>query len=248
MATTSQSTEKATIWLDGPNDYLDWISEVKRRALQRGVWNYIDPDQSDRPVLSEPTGPDPTTYASASVASQALDEEREVDFGQLTPTQKTEYRFAWDRYQHQLKQYQSRRNGISEVYNWVSTSISPRCRIYIARCTELPEVLDKLKAKIQPTDHAYELSIIKAYSRIKTIAKNQKIEDWIDRWEEALEKATLLGLPEVQGDRPIWDFLEAIKPINPYFYQVYLQQMNDAGDRNIDHLLTGPILAKRFRS
>lgn len=245
---TSQGNQ--TLILTGPSNYLDWIHAVKSKAVQRDVWPYINPDLDDqtRLVLTEPIAPEATEFASPAVLATATERQSPVRYSELTSPQRTDYQFAFTQYQALLKTYQTKTKSIADIHDWVTSNISAKCRTYISRSVTLAEVLAKLKSRIQPTDQGHKLATIQTYARAKILAKNTKIEDWIDRWEDALEKATLLDLPEVQEDRPIYDFLEAIRPINPHFYQVYLSQLNDAEDQGTNHHLTGPILAKRFRS
>ena len=52
---------------------------------------------------------------------------------------------------------------------------------------------------------------------LKTYNKRQNVDKWLNSWRNAYKLAKQLELPDVQGYRPHYDFVQAIKPIAPTF-------------------------------
>jgi hypothetical protein len=50
---------------------------------------------------------------------------------------------------------------------------------------------------------------------MKRIGKNEVISDaWIKKWEDTYTKCSDASLPEVSGNRPLYDFLQAIYAVD----------------------------------
>jgi hypothetical protein len=78
-----------------------------------------------------------------------------------------------------------------------------------------------LKAKICPSDYAYETDLGRQYEALKKAPKKAprtSLEQWVNRWEEVYYKAKRFNLPEVRTPRPHIDFLTAIQNTAPAFY------------------------------
>jgi len=52
---------------------------------------------------------------------------------------------------------------------------------------------------------------------LKTYNKRQNVDKWLNSWRNAYKLAEQLELLDVQGYRPHYDFIQAIKPITPTF-------------------------------
>src|SRR6267154_5812436 len=52
---------------------------------------------------------------------------------------------------------------------------------------------------------------------LKAYNKKQSIEKWLNSWRNVYKLAEQLKLPDVQGYRPHYDFVRAIKPISSSF-------------------------------
>jgi hypothetical protein len=63
--------------------------------------------------------------------------------------------------------------------------------------------------------------------------KDQSIEPWLQEWEKVYTECKMLKLPEVEEERPLFDFLTAISRISPEFtnaWMIDIQRMQDKGD------------------
>ena len=55
------------------------------------------------------------------------------------------------------------------------------------------------------------------YTALKTYNKKQSIEKWLNSWRNVYKLAEQLELLDVQGFRPYYDFVQAIKPVSSSF-------------------------------
>ncbi|KAH8900320.1 hypothetical protein GQ53DRAFT_634124, partial [Thozetella sp. PMI_491] len=220
MNTQSNATYKSPLGVVLSTSY-DWrafIAAVKKRAIDAGIWGYMDPDPEDTPLMpSLPIAPTLADFAGPNQQQLATNANRSVAYTDLTAGQKADYAFVYNQYRDDLREYKDRMKAIQDLRKDLTSSLGSTALVYIRDADTLADELRILKAKYAPSDHVYELAISRTYNRLKTIAKTTKTSTWLDRWEEALNEAIRLELPEVDGLRPVWDFLEAVKPLNPYF-------------------------------
>ena len=78
-------------------------------------------------------------------------------------------------------------------------------------------MLTALKLRIAPTDKARELEAARQYRELLTVPKSENTDIWLQRWEKVYTEAKKLNLSDVQKDRPLYDFLRAIKSIDSAF-------------------------------
>ena len=55
------------------------------------------------------------------------------------------------------------------------------------------------------------------YTALQTYNTTQSIDKWLNNWRNIYKLAEQLKLPDVQGYRPHYDFIRAIKPISSSF-------------------------------
>ena len=111
-----------------------------------------------------------------------------------------------------------------------------------------------LKDRFKPTDRARETQVTMAYQRLKRTPRSTDIETWLDNWELVYSEAEEINLPEINGDRPLYDFLFTVKPLDAAFSAAnlnVLQQTRFIGRTvhyNSDSAnITLEVLIQRFR-
>jgi len=67
------------------------------------------------------------------------------------------------------------------------------------------------------TGQARELEILQEYETLKKTPKNSSIDRWLPQWETVIVKGRQLGMPQMHTHRPVFDFLLAVKPVDPYW-------------------------------
>src|SRR5438045_3249893 len=77
--------------------------------------------------------------------------------------------------------------------------------------------LAALKKRLAPTDRARKIELARTYQSLKRPPRQMPVERWLQQWEKIYTDAKKLELPEVQDDRPLYDFLLVIKSLEPTF-------------------------------
>jgi hypothetical protein len=78
-------------------------------------------------------------------------------------------------------------------------------------------MLIELKKRLQPTDQLRELSLSAKYEKLKKAPKAQDLDNWLKDWEKVYYQCNKIKHPEVQGTRPVRDFLRAVSTTAPEF-------------------------------
>jgi len=74
-----------------------------------------------------------------------------------------------------------------------------------------------LKSALAPTTLGQKHDVLNQYTALKAYNKKQSIEKWLNSWWNIYKLTEQLELPDVQGFRPHYDFVQAIKPISSSF-------------------------------
>jgi hypothetical protein len=94
-------------------------------------------------------------------------------------------------------------------------------------------MLVALKQRVAPTDQARKIEPINQYQKLKKALRGQNLDTWIQQWEKTYKECKQFKLPDVEDDRPLYDFLNAISGIAPEFANVWtinIQMKLDSGD------------------
>lgn len=106
-----------------------------------------------------------------------------------------------------------------------------RNAIFIAQVEPHPHDMPAaLKQKLAPSDSVRSLAIEQEYHRIRKGPQNQDIDNRLDDWKRIYHRAKEYKIAEVTGNRPVGDFLLAIKPIHPDYASVRLTSLPNALD------------------
>ena len=104
-----------------------------------------------------------------------------------------------------------------------------------------------MKKKFKPVDRTRERQIATEWRQLQKPPKAMQIEEWLDKWERIYEEALEVQLPEVNGERPQFDFLLAIKQIDSSFSATNINDienrlLEDRPIPELDHFI------QRFRN
>ncbi|KJZ70079.1 hypothetical protein HIM_10540 [Hirsutella minnesotensis 3608] len=209
------SSSKGTV-LNGPCDWKQWISIIKKFASSHNVWEYLDPSVKEgKPVLQQPVEP---TFSQINPEASELVDLTLEEF-RLLEFLHTQYRSKLQGYRDQVKALASlQQHIVKTIGNYYST---------IAEEHDVAKQLSLLQARVAPTDWALEREVLQRYRSTLQSPERTKIEAWITQWQKVLTEAKQLGLPDVQGLRPTQDFLQAVSSINAPFTDYWVNKMED---------------------
>jgi hypothetical protein len=198
-----------TVILDKPADWDIWFHTVKTMATISSVdiWKYINPDLDIEPQL--PIAPEPPTVASVDSTMSSI---AELDTAGI------------QKYDTMIKNHQvitgdinRKLQAIGKVLTYINTTISQKNMIYIQRKNTVYQMLVALKQRLAPKDRARKTMVIRQYDQLKVYQKNEPVESWLQTWERVYQDAKDLKLAVADGEQPLFDFINAIRPIDPYF-------------------------------
>jgi len=111
-----------------------------------------------------------------------------------------------------------------EVYNelcdWFLQTTATSLRPFFVRLSDPRLMLIEIKKRYTVIDHIREIELGQEYAQQKKTSKNKDLNTWIDNWEVLYQKCKTANIVEVAQDRPVFDFLSAVRPIASSFADV----------------------------
>jgi hypothetical protein len=207
----SSSTVSTRMILDSPSDWDSWFYLVKSMSTTSGrdAWRYINPDLPTEPQLPEiPEDPSPESIAPTKQTVAQLDK------GELE-----RYEFLYQDVQYAAARVTETLEIIGRVHEYINSSVSSRNLVYVRNKTTVYQILLALKKRLAPTDDARKFQLTAQYNQLKKFQKNESVEHWLQSWERTYEDAVLQH-SVITGDQPLFDFVNAIRPIDTYFASI----------------------------
>jgi hypothetical protein len=206
MTTTTES--KINVILDKPSDWLQWFFIIQDIAKTNEVWEYIDPatKKDDLPKLEPPKRPTPKDILPTATSITQLDQNQFAIYSQL-----------YTEYKDDLRVHEKQKQAINGISNYIVRSTSVAYLPLIDGLDTVHERLQELKKALAPTTSGRKHDVLIQYTALKAYDTNQSMDKWLNDWRNIYKLAEQLELPDVQGYRPHYDFVRAIKPISSSF-------------------------------
>ncbi|PFH57462.1 hypothetical protein XA68_15025 [Ophiocordyceps unilateralis] len=200
-----------TVILNGPGDWRRWMAQIQRLASENGIWPLVDPSAADKPVLTRPCEP------KASQVNPEAEGPEDLNGYEIHKLE-----FLYSAYRVQRMDFEKKERALSAL-NLVVVKTVGRYYNLVAGQQDVVASLALLKDRVQPSDWAIRMEARNRYRALLRCPDMSKIEDWVDSWQLALDEATALDLPDVQGLLPTQDFLQAVSSIDPCFATFWMQ-------------------------
>jgi len=133
---------------------------------------------------------------------------------QLDQHQLTAYNQLYTKYKDDLRVHQKRKQAINDISNYIVRSTSVAYLPLIDGLDTVHERLQALKNALAPTTSGRKHDVLIQYTALRAYNTTQSINKWLNSWRNIYKLAEQLELPDVQGYRPYYDFVQAIKPIS----------------------------------
>ncbi|KIM94232.1 hypothetical protein OIDMADRAFT_136538, partial [Oidiodendron maius Zn] len=216
---------KVTLTLEGEDNWFEWIETVKTVAKKSDIWEYIDPEVEDSKLtkLEPPVEPKlKDVYQRVTPESiETAQTELQITWKDLTTSEFQLYSFLTSQYQYKEKKYMAKKTLIEDMRFQIQQSISKDHLIYTTNCLTTHDILVSLKRRFQPSTKIRERQLIREYQALKTFDYTTLVEPWLLRWDMVVRKCQKIDLPETQGSRPLFDFIEAIQGKYPTFFSIW---------------------------
>ena len=198
----SSGGQKKAIILSKSEDWSTWIAFIRIKATNANVWHLIDPDLPSQPtILTEPVGPELIVGDVFDQGEWNLYKVKEAVF------------------RSHMAKYEKQKQAFDDIINYILETVSAQNAVLIQHVkTANPwDMLRTLKNSVAPSDIGKELQLRNRYEKLRKGPTNQNIETWISEWQQMFHEATAAKISEVQGAKPIMDFLLAIRSKHPSY-------------------------------
>ena len=135
----------------------------------------------------------------------------------LTPMESATFQDLLNEYKKNLAEYNTQRSSINTLSSYIIETISSLHQPSIQDCDSEYKMLTTLMNRVAPTDRARSIELIKSWKKALKAGKKQNQEIWLANLEKLQAQCTKVKLPEIQGHRPLFDFLHAVSNINTKF-------------------------------
>ncbi|KAH8729982.1 hypothetical protein BGZ61DRAFT_492122 [Ilyonectria robusta] len=206
---------EASSWakLNGPSDWKHWIAGIRKSATTKDVWDLIDPFKENKEPLVRPVFP---TAADIKPDATRLSE--------LTPEQRIDLNGLEKQYLEDVRIYEKRQKALSSIQDRIILTVG-NYRDVIDDEDDVAKELALLRARIQPATWFHEREVLDRYRTALKGPSRTKTKDWVTSWQKVLTEARNLGLPDTKGLRPTLDFLEAVRPIDLTFADIWMNKI-----------------------
>jgi len=116
-----------------------------------------------------------------------------------------------------LRIYEKQKQAINGISNYIVRSTSVAYLPLIDGLDTVHERLQALKTALTPTTSGRKHNVLNQYTALRAYDTTQSINKWLNSWRNIYKLAEQLKIPDVQGFRPHYDFIRAIKPISSSF-------------------------------
>ena len=192
--------------LDSRSDWHIWFWSVELIATggRADVWIYIDPSKSEEQTPAVPTRPTEPQETANKEQSKAI------------------FKSQWRIYKQRIKQYHDIKEELGKILLHILATVSKDNMIIIGNIDidekntdAVYKILRALRARVAPSKCEEKARATNEYKLAFRYDKRVKVETWLLRWEIAYREAVRLNLPEVEGTRPIFEFLKTVEPLQP---------------------------------
>ena len=91
------------------------------------------------------------------------------------------------------------------------------------------------------------MDLIRRYHAMRRPPQSMSIDAWISKWESIYIEAIQLEIGEVLDlSRPLFDFIEAVSTISPYFTEIWHDKLTEKQEKN-EPLPPFYTITKKFR-
>ena len=206
--TTPPTAIRKELILTNHEQWDTWILSLRSKVDRYNLWPYIDPDAdaADVPKLVQPTRPTYDTVKTGAAKLADLNTEERLELSELRAIYLEDQRLytkQWDVY--------------NELRDWFLQTTATSLHPFFVRLPDPRSMLIEIKKHCSIISHIREIELGQEYARQKQTPKSKDINTWIDQWEVLYQKCKTANVVEVARDRPVFDFLAAIRLITSSF-------------------------------
>lgn len=205
--TVYSTTMKTEVILREPEDWDEWIQIVNNKARGTGLIDFVKLDSREPAHLAKPARPQHYNVKIDATSLADLDTE-----------QRNLYKMLRDDYHEDLRNYETQQDALRELRDHIQSTVARKHLTFVLDKETPHGMLTTLRDRLAPSDRAREVELAACYQQLKRIpTRSQQINEWLQNWEKVYKEAKAINLPEIQKERPLYDFLAAVKARDPGF-------------------------------
>ena len=214
MATTPQTTIRKELILINHEQWKTWVVSLRSKVDKYDLWPYIDPDTAaaNVPELVRPTRP---TYATVKPGATNL-----ADLSTREQQELTELRAI---YLEDQRLFTKQWEVYNELRDWFIQTTATSLHPFFIEESNPRLMLIEIKKRCTIINHIREIELGQEYAKQKQTPKNKNLNTWVDNWEVLYRKCKTANTADVAQDRPVFDFLTAIRPLASSFADHWLE-------------------------
>ncbi|POS84372.1 protein phosphatase 2A regulatory subunit PR55, partial [Erysiphe pulchra] len=233
-ATNNVSALSTSIVLKSKVDWEPWVELIQTSANEYDVWKFVNPmvKKENLAVLTEPKKP---TYSDVKASTE---QNTSIAYSSLSPDEKEEFRQLKEDYNTEKKQYREQQLALGRLRIKIQESVDVAYLPYTYKCETVHDMLVKLSDRFAPTDNIRRQEVLSDWnsSRFNEVSK-EDFDDWIQKWEVKFHQMKELNLPDVEGTRPVEDFLNVASSIDYQFAKTWVLKLAMGEDISLTDLL-----------
>ena len=212
MATITRTRKK--LILTNHEQWDTWILSLRFKVDRYNLWPYLDPDAAaaDVPQLVQPTRPTYDTVRQGATRLADLNTEERLELSELRAI-----------YLEDQRLYTKQREVYNELREWFLQTTATSLHPFFIRLSDPRLMLIEIKKRCTVNNYIREIELGQEYAKQKQTPKNKDLNAWVDNWELLYQKCKTANIVEVARDRPVFDFLLAIRPLVPSFANFWLE-------------------------
>lgn len=197
----SSTTTKTSVVLKESVDWDEWLLIINAMAKRGDVSEYVDLTAAVEPA--EPARPAIPTFSTVKPGAASL--------ADLDQTQQRELSMLREDFKEISRTYREKRDALKDVEQHILTTVDRQNILYLDGADTVYQKLMALKKRLAPTDRARTFEVTRRYRELLRGPRAQQHEKWLQQYERTYAEAVKIKLPEVQDDRPLYDFLDALR-------------------------------------
>lgn len=218
------------IVLSSKADWPIWLNQIMVFAKARGVWTYANPQSTTPKSVPEPPAP---RCSDIQPAARSL---RDLNNDELS-----RWLLLSADHDMAMQRYEKVRGRLGDVHMEIIHTVSkPNQRFLLGKETprdSLHRLADEFAPQpMSPADLRSRWRVMWMY------LPDCDLDTWLGRWHFLYKEGKRLGIPEVQGEQPVFDFLGVLDMIADDFSAEWCDRF-DMGEESVEL----PQLLKEFR-
>ena len=203
--------------LSGDKNWHIWIQLLRTRAHESDIWRYIDPNTPESSItpLIEPTAP---TFEDVHTPASA---DSIVKLSDLSAIEHTYFQSLKVDYREEMKLFRDKTKALANMCSVIQASIEEHLTAHTLSCDSARAMLLNLKAEYCANPAVRERQLLEEYRQCKELSDSESLDKWLLNWEIAYTKCKEIKASEVEGTKPFFDFIHALKNRLPNFHATW---------------------------